>query len=164
MQQWSRDGVRQERTGWRDQELSQRHRVWGHNCPAVDLDFLIVEYNVGKPVGLIEYKHHHARYPDLRHATYRALTELANVAGLPFLLAFYWPGIWAFRVTPVNSIANNHFKNGEIVTEREFVRRLYGMRRRVLTVYLEKTLCDVMPDEVRRTTPVDGYDGRAGVA
>ena len=57
MKNYSVDGVRQERTNWRDQELSARHRTWGFNCPAVDLDFLMVEYNIGKPVGLIEYKH-----------------------------------------------------------------------------------------------------------
>lgn len=31
----------QERTGWRDEEISARHRIWGVNCPAVDLDFLM---------------------------------------------------------------------------------------------------------------------------
>ncbi len=35
--------VRQERTGWRDEKISQRHREWGYNCPAVDLDFEVVD-------------------------------------------------------------------------------------------------------------------------
>src|SRR5262245_54940974 len=98
---YSADGVRKERTGWRDAEISQRHRMWGFNCPAVDLDFLMVEYNIGKPVGLVEYKHYCAAFPNVQHATYRALAELADVAMLPFVIAFYWPAIWAFVVHPV---------------------------------------------------------------
>ena len=34
--------VRPERTGWRDEKLSQRHRMWGWDCPAVDIDFLLL--------------------------------------------------------------------------------------------------------------------------
>src|SRR5678815_2099094 len=120
MQTYSIDGVRQERTGWRDQELSQRHRLWGFNCPAVDLDFLMVEYNMGLPVGLIEYKHHCAQAPNLRHATYRALCDLADGyrdEGLPFLIAFYWPDLWAFRITPVNPLAQKHFRSNEELSE-----------------------------------------------
>lgn len=147
MQHWSHDGTRQERTGWRDASLSARHREWGFNCPAVDLDFLMVEYNIGKPVGLIEYKHHLARSPNIQHATYRALAELANVSQLPFLIAFYWPDIWAFRTHPVNAIALNWFAHGELITEYEFVRRLYRMRRRVLTRELESILKQTLPEE-----------------
>lgn len=46
-----------ERSGWRDMELSGRHRIWGFNCPAVDLDFLMVEYNLGIAIAVVEYKH-----------------------------------------------------------------------------------------------------------
>lgn len=145
MQTYSEDGVRNERTGWRDQRISARHRQWGFNCPAVDLDFLMVEYNVGKPVGLVEYKHHSAQTPNLNHATYRALSELANQSGLPFLLAFYWPDIWAFRVHPVNAVAEEHFDSGEVLTEYDFVARLYRLRRFVLTRELENKLLKVLP-------------------
>ena len=73
MQSYKTNGVRAERTGWRDQALSDRHREWGFNCPSVDLDFLMVEYNIGLPVALVEYKNERAWMPDFRHATYRAL-------------------------------------------------------------------------------------------
>lgn len=145
MQEWSSDGVRQERSGWRDESLSRRHREWGFNCPAVDLDFLMVEYNLGKPVGLVEYKHHQARMPSLNHATYRALSELATVANLPFVIAFYWPSSWAFRVYPVNNLSQQHFTDPEDFTERDFVRRLYKLRRLKLTEQLEGKLYTLMP-------------------
>lgn len=118
-----------ERSNWRDQEISERHRnYWGYNCPMVDIDFLVVEYNLGVPVALIEYKHARAKTPNLNSTNYRALTWLADKAGLPFAIAFYWPGIWAFRVTPVNEIARRHWRPGENMTEREYVARLYTLR------------------------------------
>jgi len=128
--------VRAERTGWRDQEISARHRLWGFNCPAVDLDFLMVEYNHGKPVGLVEFKHYLAQFPNLLHATYRAIVDLADnyrptdgrEPGLPCLIAFYWPDMWAFRIHPLNDLARGWFAEGELITEREFVSRLYRIR------------------------------------
>ena len=41
----------------RDAWLSGRHRVWGSNVPAMDLDFILAEYDKCVPVALIDYKH-----------------------------------------------------------------------------------------------------------
>jgi hypothetical protein len=150
VQSWSPDGTRQERTGWRDAAISSRHRTWGFNCPAVDLDFLVAEYNIGKPVALVEYKHCNARSPVYDHPTYRALSDLADnyaPGALPFVVAFYWPDIWAFRIIPVNGIAKQHFRHGQVLTELEYVRTLYRLRRLTLTRELEGKLNDVMPSE-----------------
>jgi hypothetical protein len=38
---------------WRDEAISQRHRLWGFNCPAVDIDFLMIEYDQGKPAACV---------------------------------------------------------------------------------------------------------------
>jgi hypothetical protein len=140
-----------ERTGWRCQEISERHRDWGYNCPAVDLDFLVAEYNLGKPVALIEYKHFKARVPDTLHPTYRAITDLADRygdKGLPFAVVFYWPSCWAFKVYPINSLALTWFSRGEMLTEREYVKRLYRMRGQVLTDHLAGRLKDELPEQV----------------
>lgn len=137
-----------ERTGWRDQELSKRHRMWGFNCPCVDLDFLVAEYHIGKPVGIIDYKHFKAQEPDLRHPTYRALTSLSDGycdGSLPFLIAFYWPNIWAFRIIPVNECAHKHFYRDEMLTEKEYVMRLYHLRSLVLTESIMRNLNGVLP-------------------
>lgn len=146
---WRDDGVRAERTGWRDEAISARHREWGFNCPAVDLDFFVAEYNLGKPVALIEYKHFRARPPVLEHATYRAIIDLANNhrrGPLPFVIAFYWPEVWAFKTTPVNDAARRHFID-DIYSERDFVRVLYRMRRIVLSRELEGKLNTAVPLE-----------------
>lgn len=151
MQQRLEDGTRCERTGWRDAEISGRHRMWGFNCPAADLDFLMCEYNLGLPVGLVEYKHHQARMPDLRHPTYRALTTLCdgyNDNPLPFFVAFYWPDIWAFKVIPVNAKAHELVRvPGTTLTERDYVRGLYIMRRLVVTSEVLDRLNDTLPAE-----------------
>ena len=137
--------IRQERTGWRCQAISERHREWGFNCPAVDLDFLMAEYNYGKPVALIEYKDRRARLPDIRHATYRALAALANgyaEGALPFIVAFYDPDAWWFRVIPVNQAAIEHYRHcmDDVLSEQRFVKSLYLMRKRTLNALDEKII------------------------
>ncbi len=139
------NGVALERTGWRDQAISQRHRKWGVSCPAVDLDFLLVEYNLGAPIALVEYKHERAYLPDPRHATYRALRNLCDHYSpdpLPFLVAFYWPDCWAFRVHPMNDTAREGYAEEECMTEREYVARLYGLRKLAITRQVLSTLND----------------------
>lgn len=143
----------QERTGWRDQQVSARHRRWGFNCPAVDLDFLMVEYNLGIAAALVEYKHHRAAMPDLRHATYRALENLANrQPPMPFMLAFYWPGAWAFRVFPINARALELYGDGSMdLTEREYVASLYAARSLVVQDQVLRNLNAITVAEAMRT-------------
>jgi hypothetical protein len=131
--------TRQERTGWRDEEISERHRQWGFNCPAVDIDFLMVEYDVGRPAAVVEYKHHQAWMPDIMHPSYKAIRSLADASGIPFLLTFYWPGGWTFRVHPCNKKALEFFRYpNESVDEDEYVKRLYAIRGRAIP---EKSTC-----------------------
>jgi hypothetical protein len=128
------NGVRKERTGWRDEEISKRHKNWGFNCPAVDLDFLMVEYNHGTPVAVVEYKYYKADEVEINHPTYRALRSLANnyssshTRGLPFLVVRYWKEPWCFIVRPANSLAEQWFDEREKLSEVEFVQRLYRIR------------------------------------
>ncbi len=125
--------------GWRDQEISLRHREWGYNCPAVDLDFVVAEYNHAKPVAIVEYKHIAAELPSLdSDPTLKALVALADgyrARALPCLIAVYDPAHWSFRVFPLNAAAREHYAhvNGTVLTERRFVRSLYLLRKDVLT-------------------------------
>ena len=150
-QQFTADGTRQERTGWRDDAISKRHRRWGFDCPAVDLDFVAVEYNHGKPVAIIEYKHHRARMPALDHPTIRALADLASGyrdSPLPFAIVKYWRTPWAFEVRPVNNAAARYFRDPERLTEYEYVQRLYLMRRATITQELEHILNKTLPENM----------------
>lgn len=138
--------VRQERTGWRDGQLSQRHRAWGFNCPAVDLDFLMVEYNRGLPCAIVEYKHHGAKMPEtFEHPTYTAVWELADRARLPFSVVVYWPETWAVRVHPVNERAMQFYKGVRYLTEREYVTSLYKLRGLAIRADIIETLNATRP-------------------
>lgn len=129
MQTYSMDGVRQERTNWRDEKISERHRQWGFDCPAVDIDLLMIEYHLAKPVALTEYKLYRAKTPNIADANYRALIALCELASLPFFVVFYWPDIWAFRVFPINAKAKEHFRSPyQDCSEKTYVATLYRIR------------------------------------
>lgn len=120
--------VTKERTGWRDLALSKRHRQWGWDCPAVDLDFLFLEYDRGKAVALVEYKHEKAapQYPT--HPTYQAMIDLGNRAGVPVFGVRYGCAFDWWRVTPLNALAKLWCEVPTTITEREWVTLLYRVR------------------------------------
>lgn len=132
-----------ERTGWRDEQISRRHREWGYNCPAVDLDFLVCEYNVGEPVALVEYKHERAQPPSLLHPTMRALRSLADTAALPFMLVYYRREPWRFLVFPANERAQNFYRGVRSLSEQRFVKSLYVLRSHVIDAQVYDRLDDV---------------------
>ena len=120
--------VRSERTGWRDAALSARHRRWGWDCPAVDLDFLFLEYDRGKAVAIVEYKNEHAAPQYKSHPTYQALIDLADRAGIPALAVRYKDDFSEWKVVPLNEIAKQYVKKRITMTEKEWVALLYRMR------------------------------------
>ena len=122
--------VKKERTGWRDEELSRRHRMWGWDCPAVDIDFLLLEYDKGIPCALVEYKNEHAapQYPS--HPSYKALAFLSTHSNIPFFAVRYSTDFSNFKVIPLNDIANNIIKDRPTLTEKEYVTFLYKLRGR----------------------------------
>lgn len=122
------NGVRQERTGWRDERISRRHREWGAACTAVDIDFLLLEYHANAPAALIEYKAVGARWPDMSKGVYPALRTLSDCARIPFFLVFYEPTRWWFRLVPANDHAKRHFPYQVTLSEREYVSALYRLR------------------------------------
>lgn len=119
-----------ERTGWRDMRLSLRHRDWGFDCPAVDLDFLMLEYNIGYPVAVVDYKHYQAAPPNLGGASHKAAGRLYNEDGeqLPYLIARYWPETWAFRVVGANKAGQRLAPTWLDMSERDYVAGLYKLR------------------------------------
>lgn len=120
--------VRQERTGWRDESLSQRHRFWGWDCPAVDLDFLFLEYDRGKATALVEYKNEHASPQRASHPTYQALIDLGSRAGIPVFAVRYADDFAWFLVVPLNDTAYMQLPDRAEMSEREYVAFLYRLR------------------------------------
>lgn len=120
--------VRPERTGWRDLSLSERHRRWGWDCPAVDLDFLFLEYDKGQPVAIVEYKHEKAQIQHASHPTYQAMINLGERAYVPVFGVRYKDDFSQWRVTPLSEIAKRLLPERKIMTEREWVTFLYQLR------------------------------------
>ena len=124
--------VKAERTGWRDMELSQRHRRWGWDCPAVDLDFLFLEYDKGKAVALVEYKHENAKPQYRTPPTYQAMIDLGDRTSVPVFGARYAQDFSWWRVTPLNATAKDFLAGQATMTEEEWVTFLYKIRGYIL--------------------------------
>lgn len=127
---------REERTGWRDEFLSRRHRLWGANCPMVDIDLLWLEYDLGAPIAIIEYKHDRASPQDPTHPSYRALKRLADRAALPcFAVRYRDDHDLAFAVRALNRLGLVRTPDGSPgysawMSELGYVTWLYQLRRR----------------------------------
>lgn len=124
--------VRKERSGWRDQAISARHRQWGWDCPGVDLDWLFLEYDRGKAVAIVEYKHELAGSISLAHPTYQAMIDLSNRAELPCFVVRYADNFSWWLVTAMNAEAMQWAPKPRKMTEVEWVTFLYRLRGREL--------------------------------
>lgn len=120
--------VREERTGWRDEGLSERHRKWGWDCPAVDLDFLFLEYDKGKAVAIVEYKHEKARLQHSTHPTYQAMIDLGTRADVPVFGVRYKGDFSNWTVVALNGKGREWLPSKVDFTEREWVTFLYKIR------------------------------------
>jgi hypothetical protein len=132
--------VAQERTGWRDQRISERHRMWGFDCPALDIDFLMLEYDSGVPSALVEFKHEDAPPLRMGHPSIRALNNLCTRAFLPFFLVRYADDFSWFHVTPGNDKAREWITEPVRLTEPEWIKLLYRCRGRNVPVALATRL------------------------
>lgn len=147
MGQYGTDGVRLEQRGWRDQTISNRHRLWGYPICGVDVDFLMIEYYHGRPMALVEYKRWSDRTRNgeangIYHSrSYDALRHMANKAEIPAFIALYTDDCSRFLVRYLNRLAIDKLggKPEVELTEKEWVRLLYDIRG-----------VDVISDEVLR--------------
>jgi hypothetical protein len=128
--------VAPERSGWRDLGLSGRHRLWGHDCPATDIDFL--EYDNGVPVALLEFKHERAERYRTGSANIRACRNLADRGKIPFFVIIRANDLSWFEINAENSVAGKMFRDAGLDClsyttdggEEELVRFLYWLRGR----------------------------------
>lgn len=123
--------VKQEYTGLRDLGLSSRHRQWGFDAPAVDIDFLMIEYDHDAPKALIEYKAYQGHKINIETSAIRALANLANASGLPFFVVAYHPKEFWVYIKPINKRAMAYLKDAGHLSEADFVRLLYRLRGKV---------------------------------
>ena len=124
--------VSQERTGWRDQHISQEHRQWGYDCPALDIDFLMLEYDSGKAIALVEFKHEHAEPLNASHPSIRAIRDLAVRADIPAFVCRYADDMSWWYPTPLNEQAKAFLPEARHLSKRDWVELLYRLRGRKL--------------------------------
>lgn len=120
--------VTNEKLGYRDLDLNDRHRLWGWNCPAVDIDLLFIEYNAGIPVALVEYKHENCKAIQSSHPSYKAMIYLADCAKIPMIACQYSADFSTWRPIPLNDHARQYLPEKKPLTERQWVELLYTIR------------------------------------
>lgn len=106
--------------------------MWGYNCPAHDLDFVMNEYDGGKCVAIVEYKNENAPQEDYREWNYRGLLDLGERAGVPVFNVRYASDFSEWKVTPLNDQAKRWFSESRVLSEPEYIRILYRIRRRLV--------------------------------
>jgi hypothetical protein len=118
------------------------------------MDFLLLEFNHGVPVAVVDYKHFAKVDPlaDLHDSAIKALSGLYDERGenLPFFVARYWPTTWAFKALAINERARQWLPRGEWVpmTEKQWVTGLYRIRKSALDIRDQRYIAllnDLMP-------------------
>lgn len=121
--------VRQERTGWRDEALSRRHRRWGWDCPAVDLDLPLPGIRPRKAScdrGVQKRAQAAPQYAS--HPTYQAMIDLGDRAQIPVIACRYSDDFQTWKVTPLNKPAKQFLPQRAVLSEQEWVKLLYAIR------------------------------------
>jgi len=159
-----------ERTGWRDEKISQKHQTWGRSLYAIDFDFVMLEYNSAQPCAIIEYKDSHiAQEPDVVNPKlgYTSLIALADGfhvgtehRPLPCLIAIYDSEIWSFKILPLNEKAREICAKldasgwGRVLTEQRFVKLLYYFRKKSISAE-EKRVLSTLNDSLEKKPLAD---------
>lgn len=135
-----------ERTGKRNLHYNNRHRCWGFELTAMDVDFMEYDSKTGKPLALIETKFGLVKNVDLNEPAFDALCMLAREE-IPVFCLVYYPldasgqlvdagrptsdvESIQFVVAPVNRCAKQYVPSRKRMTEIEWVfilRQLHGL-------------------------------------
>ena len=110
--------------------MSERHRRYGSNAPAVDLDFVLIEFDDCCPRAIIEYKNEFASPQYITSPQFQVLINLANAAHLPAFAVRYAADFSWWLVVPLNDEARKHLPERKRMSEKEYVSLLYRVRGR----------------------------------
>jgi len=127
--------VRSERNHSRSLAWSLRHRAWGDPCYLTDVDGLWIECLANaEPVLIVEKKDRlelNGGFNEDFIVTWqaRAVKRLGELANLPAVLIIWDSRTYSHHVYPLNQQAIKWFaKCGELLSEQDYVRRLYEIR------------------------------------
>ena len=92
------------------------------------MDFLFLEYDKGRAVALVEYKHKRAMPQFATHPTYQAMIDLGNRAGIPVFACRYDDDFVDWGIVPLNAKATEFLPERSVMSEVEWVTFLYRLR------------------------------------
>lgn len=132
---------------------SDRHRLYGYNAPALDIDFFMIEYDKGLPAALIEAKHINAQNVRLDHPSFRAMKVLADNSKIPFLITYYDPETACYYIVPMNDHARAIplCDKPRWFTEKNYVKMLYWLRKKNVPADILNNLSSTAP--IKERTP-----------
>jgi len=93
---------------------------------------MVIEYDSKKPKAIVEYKNENAGPILSDDPNIACLTNLANMAGLPFFGCRYATDFKWFVVAPLNDKARQVLPEKKQMSERDYVSILYKIRGRDL--------------------------------
>lgn len=149
-----------ERSNWRCQWISTRHREWGGGVPFTDVDCILsddvtlpedlmgIEYDNEIPYALIEYKDWNANI-NLNHTGIKTQKYIADNLrlpdgsfGIPFFVVVYNKDYHVFHVIPMNEKAKKvpWCQTAKDWTERNYVRMLYWLRKKKCPQHIENNM------------------------
>lgn len=136
--------ITKERTGWRDERISQRHHKWGIGCTTTDFDFLMLEYEFGNPSAIVEYKHEYAEPQSALKPQYQALIKLGNSAKIPVIACRYSDDFSCYKVVALNEYALKFIPERTELDEIGWVSLLYKIRGHEVTPeFLERMKLEI---------------------
>lgn len=138
-----RNGVREERNGWRDPGISLLHRDWGSDCPVNDFDWIVMEYDQRRIAALVEYKRMPGRI-EPNSANIETLVDLANNyrGGVPAFGVVYTPDYVCWEVIPLNQHARSWVNSPTWMFERDYVSLLYRIRQRTIPTSVAREIAN----------------------
>lgn len=113
-------------TNFGDGPISDWHRdALGYDMPAVDLDFLLVEYDRAIPCAVVDFKHSNTKAINYSHPSVRAVTELCSNQRrrpVPYFTVKYAEDCKMFQVFPMNGEATLFVGDQwQVMADEEFI-------------------------------------------
>lgn len=87
-----------------------------------------LEYDKGKAVAIVEYKHERAKPQYRTHPTYQAMIDLSDRAKLPCIACRYAGDFSWFKIVALNEYAKAWIPEAKTINEREWITLLYHIR------------------------------------
>lgn len=153
---------RKERYGIRNNQYSERHRLYGSKLYCTDAD-MIEANSYGEPIAIFETKFGYETIY-LNSFQIKILRNLAKVSKLPLFILNYYPtgenpitfrlnefgNHFQYYLTPANNLALKYYSRPAQLSEKEYAQFLYYLRGEYMPedLKLDDTKTDIKLPEI----------------